>query len=131
MKKLIINIMATTGIALVVLSFIALYYGGSLICIRTVFEVLGLNVAIYIGIYILNHFEFNYPILETGIKLIFILALTLLTGKIFGWYDSMPSKALIFMTIIVFAVCMCLDTMNLLEQVKSINALLEENKNNM
>lgn len=128
MKKMILNIMATTGIALVVLSFIAIYYGGSLICIDTVFQVLGLNIVIYIGIHILNHFEYRYSILETGLKLIYILTLVLISGRIFGWYSNMSGLVLVIMTVVVFGVCMCLDTLNLLEEVNSINTLIGRDK---
>lgn len=126
MKKTILNIMATTGIALLVLSIFALYYGGTLICVSTVFEVVGLTAVIYAGIYVMNRFEYRYPIVETGLKLIYILTLVLVSGWIFGWYSNMSELALTLMTVIVFAVCMCLDTWNLLDEVKSINELIEK-----
>ena len=40
MKKMIVNIMATTGITLVILALVATWYGGTLICISTVFQAL-------------------------------------------------------------------------------------------
>lgn len=126
MKKTIVNIMATTGIALVVLAVIALFYGGSLICISTVFEVLGINIIIYLGIHVVNRFEFRYPILETGIKLAYILTLVLIGGWIFGWYNNLSGLVLTLMTVIVFSLCMALDTMSMLDEVKSINDLLEK-----
>ena len=128
MKKIILNIMATTGIALVVLSFIAIYYGGSLICIDTVFQVLGLNIVIYMGMHIFNHFEYRYSVLETGLKLIYILTLVLISGRIFGWYSNISGLVLVSMTVVVFGVCMCLDTLNLLEEVNSINTLIVRDK---
>lgn len=120
--------MATTGIALVVLSFIAIYYGGSLICIDTVFQVLGLNIVIYMGMHIFNHFEYRYSVLETGLKLIYILTLVLISGRIFGWYSNISGLVLVSMTVVVFGVCMCLDTLNLLEEVNSINTLIGRDK---
>ena len=125
MKKTILNILATTGITLVVLSFIAIYYGGSLICISTVFQVLGLSIVIYLGIHIMNRFEYRYSILETGLKLIYILALVLISGRIFGWYDNVSGFTLVIMTCIIFGICVCLDMFNLLDEVRSINELIE------
>ena len=68
MKKVILNIMATTGISLVALSLVATLYDGSLICIDTIFQVLGLNVVIFIGLYFMDFIEYRYAILETWLR---------------------------------------------------------------
>ena len=52
MKKIIVNIWATTGISLVVLALVAICYDATLICIDTVFQVFGLNVIIYVGLFL-------------------------------------------------------------------------------
>lgn len=126
MKRMILNIMATTGITLVVLSIVALCYDATVIFINTVFQSFLLNVLIYIGIYILNHFEYRYPILETGLKLLYVLALALVCGWFFGWYVNLSMAVLIIMTVVIFVVCACLDTFSLMDEVKAINVLLEK-----
>ncbi len=128
MKKMILNIMATTGITLVVLALVATYYGGTLICINTVFQALVLNIVIYAGIYLLNHFEYPYPILETGVKLIYILVLVLTSGWIFGWYNNLSGPVLVLMSVVIFCLCLCLDTMSLIDDVKAINVLIEKDE---
>lgn len=125
MKKIISNIMATTGITLVVLALVAICYGATVICISTVFQALVLNIAIYAGIYILNHFEYHYPILETALKLIYVLALVLISGWIFEWYANLSGVVLALMTIVIFGVCVFLDIMSLIGEVKEINSLIE------
>lgn len=124
MKKIILNIMATTGIALVVLALVALCYDASMLCISSVFQVLGLNIVIYAGMYLLNRFEYPYPILETGLKLVYVLALVLVCGWIFDWYASTPIFVLIPMAIGIFVVCLCLDAISLMGEVKTINKLI-------
>lgn len=126
MKKMILNIMATTGMTLVVLSIVALCYDATVICINTVFQALLLNVLIYVGIYILNHFEYRYPILETGLKLIYVLTLALVCSCFFGWYVNLSMAVLAIMTVVIFTVCACLDAFSLMYEVKSINLLLEK-----
>lgn len=128
MKKMILNIMATTGISLVALSLVATLYDGSLICIDTIFQVLGLNVIIYIGLYFMEFIEYRYAILETGLKLIYIIMLVLISGWLFGWYNNLSGTVLVLMTIVIFAVCVCLDAVNLLSEVKSINVIIEEER---
>lgn len=125
MKKMILNIMATTGITLVILALVATCYGGTVIFISAVFQALVLNIVIYAGIYLLSHFEYRYPILETGLKLIYVLALVLTCGWIFNWYNNMSGPVLVLMTIVIFGVCVCLDTISLIDEVKAINGLIE------
>lgn len=128
MKKMILNIMATTGISLVALSLVATLYDGSLICIDTIFQVLGLNVIIYIGLYFMEFIEYRYAILETGLKLIYIIMLVLISGWLFGWYNNLSGTVLVLMTIAIFVVCVSLDAVNLLSEVKSINVIIEEDR---
>lgn len=128
MKKMILNIMATTGISLVALSLVATLYDGSLICIDTIFQVLGLNVIIYIGLYFMEFIEYRYAMLETGLKLIYVIMLVLISGWLFGWYNNLSGTVLVLMTIAIFVICVCLDAINLLSEVKSINVIIEEER---
>lgn len=125
MKKMILNIMATTGISLVALALIATLYDGTLICIDTVFQMLGLNIVIYIGLYFMDYIEYRYALVETGLKLIYIILLVLISGFVWDWYNNLSGAVLILMTIGIFAVCVCLDTISLLSEVKTINGLIE------
>ncbi|MBQ7926507.1 MAG: hypothetical protein IJ335_09480 [Lachnospiraceae bacterium] len=125
MKKLILNIMATTGITLVVLAIVGLCYEATVLFISAVFQALLLNVAIYIGIYILDYFEYRYPIVETGLKLLYVLVLVLIWGRMFQWYGNMSVGTLLTMTVIIFSLCVGLDTISLRNQVKDINGLLK------
>ena len=126
MKKMISNILATTGIVLLVLSIVALCYGGTVIFINTIFQILAVNTVVYLGLYLLELLEFRYPILDSGVKLLYILGIVLLTGWLLGWYDFVSVAVLGIMTVIVMIVCVCLDTLNLRTEVKEINELLEE-----
>ena len=125
MKKILLNVMATTGISLVALALVATLYDGSLICIDTIFQVLGLNVVIYIGLHFMEFIEYRYVILETGLKLIYIIVLVLISGFLWRWYSNLPVVVLVIMTIAIFIVCVCLDVIGLISEVKSINFLLE------
>ena len=73
----------------------------------------------------MDYMEYRYPILETGLKLLYVMILVLLGGWIWGWYSNLPGVVLILMTIGIFVVCVCLDTVSLLSEVKSINILIE------
>ena len=126
MKKMISNILATTGIVLLVLAVVALCYGGTAIFINTVFQILAVNTVVYFGLHLIGLLELSYPILETGVKLLYILGIVLLTGGLLGWYEFVSIAVLGIMTIIVMIVCVCLDMLSLRTEVKEINELLEE-----
>ncbi|MBE5866923.1 MAG: hypothetical protein E7292_12100 [Lachnospiraceae bacterium] len=128
MKKMILNIMATTGITLVVLALVATCYGGTVIFISAIFQALVLNIIIYAGIFLLNHFEYRYPVVETGLKLVYVLAVVLACGWLCGWYGNMSVVVLGGMTIVIFGVCVCLDTLSLIDEVKMINGLIENKR---
>lgn len=128
MKKMVLNIMATTGITLVVLAVVALCHSATVIFISAVFQALMLNIFIYLGIEVLNRFEYRYSMVETGLKLIYVSVLVLLFGKIFSWYSNLSVGALLLMTIVVFAFCVALDTISIIGEVKIINDLIEQDK---
>ena len=69
--------------------------------------------------------EYRYAILETGLKLIYIILLVLISGFLWGWYSNLPVVVLVLMTIAIFIVCVCLDAISLISEVKSINILIE------
>ena len=109
MKKIISNILATTGIVLLVLSVVALAYGGTVIFINTIFQILAVNTVVYLGLYLIDFLELRYPILETGVKLLYILGIVLFTGWLLGWYEFVSIAVLGIMTVIVMIVCVCLN----------------------
>lgn len=129
MKKIVLNIMAMTGITLTILALVALCYDATVIFISAIFQALLLNVIIYIGLYILKRFEYRYPIVETFVKLAYVLILVLASGWFFGWYENMSAVVLGLMTLVIFVICVVLDAISLIDEVKDINGLLEcENK---
>ena len=125
MKRTILNIMATTGITLVVLSAVALCYDASFICISTVFQALGLNAVMYAGLYLLNKIDYRLTALETLVKVVFVIALVLVTGEIFGWYENLSVIVLTGMSLGILAICLCLDALSIKGEVKEINGLIE------
>lgn len=126
MKRAVLNVFAMTGITLVVLSAVALCYNASFLCLETVFQALGLNVVIYIGITLLNTIEFRFYLLETGLKLVYSIALVLITGKIFGWYSSLSAPVLGCMAFVILILCGYLDMLSLKNEIKEINDLIGE-----
>jgi hypothetical protein len=124
MKKTVINIFAMTGITLVALSLIAYFYNATFLCLNTVFQALGVNILIYAGIKLINKFEINLSIIETGLKIIYAVILVLIFGNLFAWYESLSFPVLIVFTVFILIVCELLDMISLKNKVKEINDLI-------
>ncbi len=124
MKKTVINIFAMTGITLVALSLIAYFYNATFLCLNTVFQALGVNILIYAGIKLINKFEINLSIIETGLKIIYAVILVLIFGNLFAWYESLSFPVLIVFTVFILIVCELLDMLSLKNKVKEINDLI-------
>ena len=126
MRRTVLNIMATTGITMVVLSMVALCYDASFICISTVFQSLGLNTIIFAGIFLLNQIDFQIAIAETFIKVLYVIALVIISGVIFGWYENVSIFVLVGMSMGILAICVFLDALNIKGEVKEMNVLIEQ-----
>lgn len=131
MKKAAINIMASTGIILLVLSAVAAMYGGKAICINTIFEIAMLSILIHCGFIVTHRLDFRYPILEIMSDISYTLAITLILGAVFKWYRSTPVWVLVIMVIVIYMAGCLIDLYRTKEEVKVINELLENRKKNI
>lgn len=57
MRKNIVNILATTGISLLLLSVVALLFHASCIYLETVFQAFGVNIITHLGIMCIKKIE--------------------------------------------------------------------------
>lgn len=128
MKKVVLNIMASTGIILLVLSAVALMYGGKAICINTIFEVAVLSILMHCGFVVTHRLDFRYPILEITADISYTLVITLLTGAVFNWYRSTPVWVLVIMVFVIYLSGCLIDLYRTKEEVRVINELLENRK---
>lgn len=126
MKKFVLHVMATTGITVVVLSLVALCFEACYLKIDGVFQSLLVNVLMHIGFFLLSKIEYRYPIVEEILKMGCTLLIVLIGGWLFGWYAYMPVWCLILMTVIIYVLGVAIGVISMLEEVKSINVLLEE-----
>ncbi len=126
MKSKIQNIFAITGIALVLLSVIAQFYGGRFLCIETVYQILGVCTAIQLVLMLLQKFESPYFIVEILLEIGAVLVLILVSGAVFHWYDSLPAWVLIIMGVAVYLTGCAIDIFQIQNEVKMINHYLKK-----
>ncbi len=128
MKKILTNIMSTTGITLVILAAVALLYGGECLFVSTVFQILAANAAVHFGLILTNKYENKYPILEALLNITYTTAVILIFGFIFDWYSSTPIGILIIMVLLVYVIGYFISVLGTKEDMEEINRLLRERK---
>lgn len=128
MKRILINIMSTTGITLVVLAAVALLYGGECLFVTTVFEVLIANAAVHFGFVFTNKYENKYPILEALLNITYATAVIVVFGLVFDWYSSTPIGVLIIMVLLIYVIGYFISALGAKEDMEEINRLLRERR---
>lgn len=128
MKKVVINILASIGIILLVLSGVATMYGGKAICINTIFEITALSAFMHLGFTVTHRFDMQYPVLEVLTDIIYTMVTTLTWGAVFHWYQSTPIWVLVLMVFVIYLVGYLIDLYRTKEEVRMINELLQNRK---
>lgn len=130
MKKVVIHIMASTGIILLALSVVALLYGGKAIFINTIFEITVLSTLMHLGFLVTHRLDVQYPVFEIMLDISYTLLITLLLGAAFHWFQSVPVWVLVIMVFAIYLVGYLTDLYRTKEEVRMINELLENRKKN-
>ena len=128
MRKIIVNILATTGIALVVLAVIAAIYDAKFLLINAVFQTLGATIVIHLGLLLTRKFESNYPLLEAAIDIAWTVPVLISAGAVFGWYSSTPIFVLIIMGAMIYLIGIVLRMVRVRADIAEINSLLQRRK---
>lgn len=125
MKKGVINIFATTGLSLILLSIIARLYDAEFLCIKTVFQVFLLNVVMHLILLLMYKIEIKYLAIEVTIEIVLTVVLSLLFGTIFNWYTSTPLFVLVFMSIAIYVISIVLNILHMKQEADEINELIQ------
>lgn len=125
MKKWLINIFATTGISLILLSIIAVLYRAEFLCVETVFQVFLVNVITHLILLLMDKIEIKHAAVEAAIEIVLIAVLSLLFGAVFNWYSSTPLFVLIPMSIAIYVISIVLNILHMKRQADEINKLIQ------
>lgn len=128
MKRLIRNWLATTGLSMLLLAAAATAYGGHVIFIPTVFQTGLANMFIHLGLELFKRFESSYFMVEILAEIGYVLAVLILFGYLFGWYESTPLWMLVFMGIVVYFIGCLVDMFRIRNDVDIINEQLQLRK---
>lgn len=125
MKKFLVNVFATTGISLLLLSIIALCFKAECLYLRTVFQVLGVNFVIHLELFLMQKIQMQYFMLEAVLEVSLIAGALIIFGAIFDWFTSTPIWILVIMGIVMYIVSLSLDLLRMRQEAQEINALIK------
>lgn len=125
-KEKIKNCFTTTGLALVILTFVANLYQANVLCLETVYQVLGACMVIEVATYLLESFESKYVLIEIAVNMFVILLILAAAGALFSWYESIPLWVLILIGCAVYLIGGLIDLFRVRNDLHAINELIEE-----
>lgn len=126
MKKFVINVLATTGLSLILLSIIALFYEAEYLCLQTVFQVFGANAVLHFGFLLLRKLEMKRLLVETFSAIAMIIILLILCGFLFDWFSSTPVWILIPLGFVIYFVSAMLNLIGMRQDAWEINMLIRK-----
>ena len=125
MKRFVVNIMATTGITLIILALIGALYGARFLCIDSVFQSFGANIVVYLGLILTHRFESKYVILESLLDISYIIVVLFIFGFIFNWYANIPGWLLALMAVVIYLSGCSASIYRMRDDIKITNELLQ------
>lgn len=117
--------MATTGGTLILLALIGTVYGARFLLIKSVFQSLGANMVIHIGLFFTHKFECRYTILESLLDISYAVIVLLIFGSVFSWYENTPGWMLTGMAVVLYLSGCSAGIFRMHKEVKEINELLQ------
>lgn len=130
MKKLIINIMASTGITLIVLAIIGTLFGAKFLFISSVFQSLGANIVIHLGFLLTSKFESKYAALEVALDIGYTIIVLTIFGAVFDWFtNGTPILVLVIMAVLIYLLGLLISMYRMRVDINNINKLLRKRNN--
>ena len=128
MKTFAINVLTTTGLSLVLLSVIALFFQAQCIFLQTVFQILWANIIFHFGFLLISKLEMKRPFAELFLNIAMIITLLLVFGSLFDWFSSTPVWILIPMGLVIYLISAVLQLFRMRQDAQEINTLIRERK---
>ena len=130
MRKNIVNILATTGISLLLLSVVALSFHASCIYLGTMFQAFGVNIITHLGIMCIKKIELRNIFTEIVLEITFIVCELLVFGRLFHWFTSLSFLLLVCMGTVIYFISFFLNLLQMKQEAKEINLLIKNRSKN-
>jgi len=131
MKRVILNILATSSLAMLILAIImrVIHVGYDLFFTNVVFQMIAAHTIIHLGLLITRKFESKYFALQILLDVAYTTTIVITFGVIFNWFGITPIYLLIAMAFLIYIVALFLDAVRTRNEVNAINKLINDKKN--
>lgn len=125
MKKWLVNVFATTGVSLLLLTLAALYLKAEWLLLVSIFQVFFLNGVIQLIILVIRQLEWRSFKVQVLVEIITIEGLTIGLGWLFHWNQPLM---LILIGFAVYMISQVLDLFDLSQEAREINLLIKKRR---
>lgn len=125
LKKRLSSSLITTAVALIVLSIVALFFHGTVICISTVFETFLVSIIIQLFSALIDSIEIPNIRLEILCRYASIITTTVCGGYLFHWVDQLPVPLLAGMGLIAYFFCYLVELDKTKTDIDKINEYMD------
>ncbi|MCL2404843.1 MAG: hypothetical protein FWC92_04765 [Defluviitaleaceae bacterium] len=125
MRKFIMHVMATTGLAVVVLSAFIRPFGFDLDFSRTVLLAFAANIVIHLGLLLTQKLEVKYLALEVFIDIAYTAAVLLVFGLVFDWFGATPLIIMVATATAIHLIALFSNIAHIKVETSEINKLLK------
>jgi hypothetical protein len=130
-KKIITNIMFTTGASLVILAAFSAFFGKDFYYAPVVLQIFAANIVINLGLFFLWKLEIRYMILQYLLDVSYIIAVLVVSGAVFNWYSTVTVWLLVVMAVVIYTFATIITLTKFHKDAKEINELLQKRKDKM
>ena len=127
-KRIITNIMFTTGAALVILAAFLVLFGAEINYAPVVLQIFAANIVINFGLFLLWKLEIRYMILQYLVDVGYIIVVLVVFGIIFNWFSTVPVWLLVVMAVVIYTFSTIITITKFRKDTDEINELLQKRK---
>jgi len=128
LKRVILYVFASAGAVLFLLAFFYMFMENKFISTVTIFEIIGANLVITIGLFLTNKIEFRFTIFEYLLDIVLMLVVIVLSGILFNWYSHVSVLVPVAIVILIYILFNLLDIVRVRKDIVEINKLLQKFK---
>jgi len=134
-KRIIVNILASTCLVLTLLIVTAIIIDGisvheigqRTIQVNIIIQIFAANILIHLGLHLTKKIESKYVIFEFLLDIGYITVVILVFGIIFDWYST-RSWILIIMVVVIYIFGVLINMFRSKQDAKEINELIKKRK---
>lgn len=128
LRKLAINILATTALSVLLMCIVGLIQGYKLLGVIIPLEILLVNSLMHIGFFVLDKIHFKYTIIKYAIMLVYVVGLIIGFGFLFNWFDVIAIWVISIVGVLVVIIAIAIDALKLKYDADEINERLNKIK---